>query len=90
MNWSKEKILVTGAGGFIGSHLVVKLVELGSEVRAMVRYNSRNEWGLLEQTPNEIIKAVEILPVDLRDPNSVQQAVKGRNIIFQILSSVML
>ena len=84
MNWSKEKILITGAGGFIGSHLVVKLVELGSEVRAMVRYNSRNEWGLLEQAPHEIIKAIEIIPGDLRDPNCVQQTVKDRNIIFHL------
>ena len=84
MNWSKEKILVTGAGGFIGSHLVVKLVELGSEVRAMVRYNSRNDRGLLEQVPNKIIKAIEIVPGDLRDPNFVQQAVKDRNIIFHL------
>ena len=45
MNWENKKVLVTGAGGFIGSHRVERLVKLGARVRALVRYNSRNDWG---------------------------------------------
>jgi len=51
MNWKNRKVLVTGAGGFIGSHLVARLVKLGAQVRALVRYNSRNDWGLPELLP---------------------------------------
>jgi nucleoside-diphosphate-sugar epimerase len=55
MNWENKKVLVTGAGGFIGSHLVERLVELGARVRALVRYNSRNDWGLIELLPAAIV-----------------------------------
>ena len=47
MNWNKKSVLVTGAGGFIGSHLTEHLVVLGANVKAFVRYNSRNDWGIL-------------------------------------------
>ncbi len=55
MNWENQKVLVTGAGGFSGSHLVERLVELGAIVRALVRYNSRNDWGLLGLLPAAMV-----------------------------------
>ena len=61
------KVLVTGAGGFIGSHLTEELVRQGGEVRALVRYNSRDERGLLEEVPRDILEQVEVVPGDLKD-----------------------
>jgi nucleoside-diphosphate-sugar epimerase len=51
MDWATKRVLITGAGGFIGSRLAARLVEAGARVRALVRYNSRNDWGLLEVLP---------------------------------------
>ncbi len=78
------KILVTGAGGFIGSHLTEELVRRGEDVRAFVRYNSRDERGLLEDLPPEIRKEVEILPGDLKDPDGVRKAVRGCSRVFHL------
>jgi len=78
------KVLVTGAGGFIGSHLVEALVNQGEEVRAFVRYNSRDELGLLEDLPKEIQSQVEIVPGDLKDPDGVRGVVKGCAKVFHL------
>lgn len=82
--WQGKNVLVTGAGGFIGSHLVEMLVESGSNVRAFVRYNSRGDNGLLAQLPTEYLKAVEPFAGDLRDLPAVQRAVKGVSHIFHL------
>ena len=79
-----SKVLVTGAGGFIGSHLTEELVGQGEEVRAFVRYNSRDERGLLEDSPKEIQNQIEIVPGDLKDPDGVRKAVKGCSKIFHL------
>jgi NAD dependent epimerase/dehydratase len=79
-----SKILVTGAGGFIGSHLAEELVRQGEEVRAFVRYNSRDERGLLEDSPQEILNQVEIISGDLKDPDAVRKAVKGCSTVFHL------
>ena len=84
MNWSKRKILVTGAGGFIGSHLTEKLVTLGANVRLFVRYNSRNDRGLIEILPSHIKDNIEIVMGDLRDPEAVRNATKDIDIIFHL------
>ncbi|HSB04897.1 MAG TPA: SDR family NAD(P)-dependent oxidoreductase [Thermodesulfobacteriota bacterium] len=71
------KVLVTGAGGFIGSHLTEELVRQGEEVRAFVRYNSRDERGLLEDLPKEVQNQFEVVAGDLKDPDGVRKVVKG-------------
>ena len=84
MNWNSRDILVTGAGGFIGSHLVHKLVKLGGTVKALVRYNSRNDIGLLKYLPTEILGNVEVILGDLKDYEIVRNSMKGTNIIFHL------
>lgn len=69
------KILITGGGGFIGSHLVERCVEDGYDVRVLVRYNSKNHWGWLESSP--VKGHVEVITGDVRDYDSVEAAVKG-------------
>ncbi len=86
MNLKGKKILVTGAGGFIGSHLVERLVELGGKVRAFLRYNSRNHWGWLESSPHK--KNVEIYTGDIRDYDSVKRAVEGVDVIFHLAALI--
>jgi len=82
--WHEKKVLVTGAGGFIGSHLVERLAAQGARVRAFVRYNSRADSGLLRQVAPEIRRKLEITAGDLRDPEAVRQAVKGVQIVFHL------
>jgi dTDP-glucose 4,6-dehydratase len=85
--WSEVimgKILVTGAGGFIGSHLTEELVRQGEEVRAFVRYNSRDEKGFLEDLPKEVQSQIEVVPGDLTDPNGVRKAVRGCSKVFHL------
>jgi NAD dependent epimerase/dehydratase len=88
MKLNEKRILVTGAGGFIGSHLVERLVHEGTQVRALIRYNSRNDWGLLEQLSPEIKKQVEVVVGDLTDPFSTRNAVKGCSIIFHLAALI--
>ena len=66
MNWKNKKVLVTGAGGFIGSHLTERLVELGVDVSALVRYNSRNDWGMIELFPEQILCCFPLFPCSFR------------------------
>ena len=82
--WGGKKVLVTGAGGFIGSHLVETLVEQGSRVRAFVRYNSRGEPGLLAQLPEDRQQQIEVIAGDLRDLPTVRRAVEGVSHVFHL------
>lgn len=86
MNWSGKKVLVTGGGGFIGSHLVEKLVALGAETRALVHYNARGSWGWLDQSA--VSKNVEVISGDICDPDSVLQATQGREIVFHLAALI--
>lgn len=79
-----KKIFVTGGGGFIGSHLVDKLVRKGIDVRVFVRYNSRNDWGMIDSLPLKIKKAVDVYQGDLKDPWSVKKALEGCNVVFHL------
>ncbi|MBI4787222.1 MAG: GDP-mannose 4,6-dehydratase [Chloroflexi bacterium] len=82
--WSTRPVLVTGAGGFIASHLVERLVALGARVRAFVRYNSRGDAGLLARLPAEVYNQVEIVAGDLRDLPAVQAAVREVACVFHL------
>jgi dTDP-glucose 4,6-dehydratase len=81
---SNQQVLVTGAGGFIGSHLVEQLVRDGARVRAFVRYNSRGDPALLRQLPSAILSQVELVAGDLRDEDAVRQAVRGCQTVFHL------
>ncbi len=84
MNWNGKKVLVTGAGGFIASHLVERLVSEGAQVRAFVRYNSRNDVGMLKQIPSDVFSQLEVMHGDLRDVEAVRNAVKGVDTVFHL------
>jgi NAD dependent epimerase/dehydratase len=81
---SRSKVLVTGAGGFIGSHLCELCLAEGAEVRAFVHYNSRNHWGMLEDVDKRNLNNIEIVAGDLRDPNAVRRAVRGCDRVFHL------
>jgi len=83
-----KKILVTGADGFIGSHLVEELIEQGYDVKAFCYYNSFNSWGWLDTFPREILKEIEIFTGDIRDPNGVRTAVKGCDTVFHLAALI--
>ena len=83
-DWQGKTVLVTGAGGFIGSHLTQTLVERGAGVRAFIRYNSRGDWGLLSHLTPVIRKHVEMVAGDLRDLEAVRQAMGGVSHVFHL------
>jgi NAD dependent epimerase/dehydratase len=83
-----KKILVTGADGFIGSHLVESLVDKGHDVRAFVYYNSFNSWGWLDTFPKEKLSKIEIFAGDVRDPNGVRTAMKDIDIVFHLAALI--
>lgn len=82
------KVLVTGAGGFIGSHLVEQLVTQGADVRAFVEYNSLGSWGWLEQSPPHVRDNIEIFSGDVRDSHAVRQAVQGCHTVFHLAALI--
>lgn len=84
----KGKILVTGADGFIGSHLVELLVESGYTVRAFVYYNSFNSYGWLENLSKESLSKVEIFTGDIRDPNGVRLAMKDIDVVYHLAALI--
>lgn len=85
--WKDKKVLVTGADGFIGSHLVERLTELGAHVRAFALYNSFSTWGWLDSLSLSR-EQVEIFPGDIRDPLRVSEAVEGQSIVFHLSSLI--
>lgn len=87
MNWDK-RVLVTGATGFIGSHLVERLVNLGAHVRAFAQYDSLNSLGLLDTLPESVKGEVEIVWGDIKEIESVRSATKGIPIIFHLAALI--
>lgn len=83
-----KKVLVTGADGFIGSHLVEELLNEGYDIRAFVYYNSFNSWGWLDTLPKEKLDKIEIFSGDIRDPNGVREAMKGIDEVYHLAALI--
>jgi NAD dependent epimerase/dehydratase len=83
-----QKVLVTGADGFIGSHLVEALLERGCSVRAFVFYNSFNSWGWLDTLPAEALAKLDVFAGDIRDPNGVLTAMQGCAVVFHLAALI--
>lgn len=83
-----KTVLVTGADGFIGSHLVEELVSQNYKVKAFVYYNSFNTWGWLDTVPKDVMKNVEIFSGDVRDPNGVREAMKDVDMVFHLAALI--
>lgn len=88
MYWQRKKILITGASGFIGSHLIEELINKKATIRAMVHYNSRNDWGNIEKLPEEIKQNIEIISGDIRDPFFIRKAVEGQDVVFHLAALI--
>lgn len=83
-----KKVLVTGADGFIGSHLVEQLILEGANIRAFVFYNSFNSWGWLDTLPKESLKKIDVFAGDIRDPNGIRSAMNGCQIVFHLAALI--
>lgn len=88
MGLKDYKILVTGAGGFIGSHLTEELVGRGCRVRAFIRYNSQNSWGWLDYSTPDILNKLEVFCGDIRDPHGVKEAMKDCELVIHLAALI--
>jgi len=88
MKLSPKKILITGADGFIGSHLTEELIRRGHAVRAFVLYNSFNSWGWLDYSDADIKKNIDIFAGDIRDPHGVRRAMEGCDVVFHLAALI--
>lgn len=84
MRMKGRKVLVTGAGGFVGSHLVEALVKKGAKVTAFVHYNSRNDWGMLEDAAKGVLDQIEVVAGDLKDADCVRETVRDQEVVFHL------
>ena len=88
MMLKNKKVLVTGASGFIGSHLVEALLDRGADVRALVKYNGRGDWGMLNDLPIESQKSIEVILGNICDPFFVRNAVRGCDYVFHLAALI--
>jgi NAD dependent epimerase/dehydratase len=88
MDWTSKKVLITGADGFIGSHLTEKLISQGARVKAFVMYNSFNTWGWIDTFSPEDKKAAEIVCGDIRETDLLKQTLKDVDIVFHLAALI--
>jgi len=88
MKWQDKQVLVTGAGGFIGSHLVDALLELGAEVTALIHYNARNDWGWLEGRYDEKTLGLKVVAGDVTDALFVKKTVREIEVVFHLAALI--
>mgnify|MGYP002590255060 FL=1 len=83
-----QTVMVTGADGFIGSHLTEELVKKGEKVKAFCYYNSFGKWGWLDTLPQDIKNEIEVFMGDIRDPNGVRTAMKGQDVVYHLAALI--
>lgn len=88
MNWEKKRVFVTGADGFIGSHLTEALVQVGAKVRAMVFHNAHSHWGWLDDLSPDVLKDVEVVEGDISDPGAMRNLIKEVEIVFHLAALI--
>lgn len=88
MNWNGRKVVVTGAGGFIGSHLTEELLRRGADVLAIVRYNSKGSIGQLGMIPSEFLERLKIVRAELRELAALRPILEGRQVVFNLAAFV--
>ena len=81
-------VMVTGADGFIGSHLTEELVRAGHRVKAFCYYNSFGKWGWIDTLPAEIKSEIEVFMGDIRDPSGVRTAMKGQDVVYHLAALI--
>jgi len=88
MNWNSKRVVVTGAGGFIGSHLCEALVQTGADVTAMIHYSGRPDWGNLELAPSQIKASLKVVAGNIEDTEFVLRQVSGQHVIFHLAALI--
>jgi len=88
MNWQGKKVLITGAEGFIGSHLTEKLVELGADVTALAQYNSFNNWGWIDTFDKKVKDSIKVVTGDIREYDGMKRIIKGQEVVFHLAALI--
>jgi len=88
MNWQGKKVLITGAEGFIGSHLTERLVELGADVTALVQYNSFNKWGWIDTFDKNIKENIKVVTGDIREYDGLKRIVRGQEVVLHLAALI--
>ena len=88
MNWQGKKVLVTGADGFIGSHLTERLVELGADVTALSQYNSFNSWGWIDTFDKKVKDSIKVVTGDIREYDGMKRIIKGQEVVLHLAALI--
>lgn len=88
MNLKGKKVLVTGAEGFIGSHLTERLIELGADVTALVQYNSFNNWGWIDTFDKRVKDSINVVTGDVREYDGMKRIIKGQDVVFHLAALI--